>query len=186
MNAKCVFLMHSLAYGPRLGHEEVTRNMEIKTAIITVSDRASNGEYEDLGGPAVANAVRAKGWHVLSEVIVPDERLEIQKAIRKAMNQGSQLILTTGGTGIAPRDVTPEAILEMADKELPGFGETMRRESLKVTPNAILSRNMAATIGNNLVIALPGKPSGAVECLEFVHAAIPHTIKVLQGIPSTC
>lgn len=160
--------------------------MNIQTAIITVSDRASDGAYEDLGGPAVGKAVNDYGWSVLSECIVPDDILEIQKAIRKAMNQGSQLILTTGGTGIAPRDVTPEAILEMADKELSGFGETMRRESLNATPLGIISRNLGATIGNNLVIALPGKPSGAVECLSFVHKAIPHTVKVLQGIPTSC
>jgi molybdopterin adenylyltransferase len=171
------------------GHAElalISLKMEILTAIITISDRASQGHYEDMGGPALRKAVQDYGWKVLSEQVVPDECLAIQKAIRKAMNQGSQLILTTGGTGIAPRDVTPEAIMEMADRDLPGFGETMRRESLQITPNAILSRNLAATIGNNLIIALPGKPSGAVECLGFVHKAIPHTVKVLQGIPSSC
>lgn len=160
--------------------------MEIRTAIITISDRAARGEYEDHGGPALKEAIAGYEWTLHSESIVPDEKLEIQKAIRMAINTGSQLILTTGGTGIAPRDITPEAIMEMADKELPGFGETMRHESLKITHNAILSRNLAATIGNNLIIALPGKPSGAVECLSFVHKAIPHTVKVLQGIPSTC
>lgn len=160
--------------------------MNIQTAIITVSDRASHGDYEDLGGPAVSSAAKELGWDVISEVIVPDDILEIQKAIRMAMNKGSQLILTTGGTGIAPRDVTPEAIIEMADKELPGFGETMRRESLSVTPLGIISRNLGATIGNNLIVALPGKPTGAVECLTFVKKAIPHTVKVLQGIPTSC
>jgi len=160
--------------------------MEILTGVITVSDRASDGTYSDLGGPALCQAVTERGWKVISDSIVPDEILEIQKGIQKAINKGCQLILTTGGTGVAPRDVTPEAILEMADKELPGFGETMRRESLNVTPLGILSRNLAATVGRSLVIALPGKPSGAVECLSFVEKAIPHTVKVVQGIPTSC
>jgi len=96
------------------------------------------------------------------------------------------LILTTGGTGIAPRDITPEAVREIASRELPGFGEAMRMESLKITPNAILSRSLAATVENALVVCLPGKPKGAVECLGFVAGAIPHTVKVVQGIPTSC
>lgn len=160
--------------------------MTIDVGIITVSDRASDGTYKDLGGPALSESVTGYGWNPHFSDLVADDILAIQKSIRMAANKGCQLILTTGGTGIAPRDVTPEAILELADKELPGFGETMRRESLNVTPLGILSRNLAATMGPVLMIALPGKPSGAVECLGFVHKAIPHTVKVLQGIPTSC
>jgi molybdopterin adenylyltransferase len=100
--------------------------------------------------------------------------------------RGCVLVLTTGGTGVALRDVTPEAVREIAVRELPGFGEVMRMESLKITPNAILSRNLAAVVDQALVICLPGKPSGAVECLSFVHKAIPHCVEVLQEVPTSC
>ncbi|HIL25383.1 MAG TPA: MogA/MoaB family molybdenum cofactor biosynthesis protein, partial [Verrucomicrobia bacterium] len=100
--------------------------------------------------------------------------------------KGCHLVLTTGGTGVAPRDVTPEAVREIADRELPGFGEVMRMESLKITKNAILSRNLAVAVGNALVICLPGKPKGAVECLGFVVGAIPHCVEVVAGVPTSC
>ena len=158
----------------------------IKVGVITVSDRAAEGEYEDLGGPEVRKAAEGYGWMVVSETIVADHKPAIQRAIRECMAKECGLVLTTGGTGVAPRDVTPEAIREIADRELPGFGEQMRMESLKITPNAILSRNLAATVGSALVIALPGKPKGAVECLGFVKGAIPHCVKVVQGVPTSC
>ena len=160
--------------------------MQIQTAIITISDRASKGLYEDLGGPALKKAAEGYGWKVVSETLVPDERREIQRAIREQVNRGCHLILTTGGTGVALRDVTPEAIREIATRELPGFGEVMRMESMKITKNAILSRNMAAVVDKALVICLPGKPSGAVECLSFVTGAIPHGVEVLQEVPTSC
>lgn len=160
--------------------------MEIKTGIITVSDRASQGVYEDLGGPALKELIVSWGWTACAEEIVPDDIRQIQRAIQKQINQGAQLILTTGGTGIAPKDVTPEAIRELADRELPGFGEVMRMESMKITHNAILSRNLAAVVGSALVVALPGKPQGAVDCLGFVKGAIPHCVKILQGVATSC
>ena len=110
----------------------------------------------------------------------------IQETIRSFATQGCGLILTTGGTGIGPRDVTPEAIRAMMRVELPGFGEVMRAESMKITPNAILSRNLAAVVDQALVIALPGKPSGAVECLSFVQGAIPHGVALAQRTPTWC
>jgi molybdopterin adenylyltransferase len=158
----------------------------ITVGIITVSDRASAGDYEDLGGPAVKQAAQKAGWRVLAEAIVPDEASRIQETIRSFSKQGCGLILTTGGTGIGPRDVTPEAIRAIMRVELPGFGEIMRAESMKITPNAILSRNLAAVVAEALVIALPGKPSGAVECLSFVQGAIPHGVAVAQGTPTSC
>ena len=160
--------------------------MQIQVGIISVSDRAPQGVYEDAGGPALREAAAGYGWEVLAEDVVPDEISDIQRALRAQVNKGCQMILTTGGTGVAPRDVTPEAVREMAVRELPGFGEVMRIESMKITPNAILSRNLAAVIDTALVICLPGKPKGAVECLGFVEGAIPHCIKVLQEVPTSC
>ena len=160
--------------------------MQIQVGSISVSDRATQGVYEDAGGPALNEAATGYGWEVLAEDVVPNEIRDIQRALRTQVNKGCQLILTTGGTGVAPRDVTPEAVREMAVRELPGFGEVMRIESMKITPNAILSRNLAAVIATALVICLPGKPKGAVECLGFVEGAIPHCIKVLQEVPTSC
>jgi molybdopterin adenylyltransferase len=160
--------------------------MQIDAGIITISDRASRGLYDDLGGPALKKAAQSCGWNVLAEALVPDEKREIQRAIREQINKGCQLVLTTGGTGVAARDVTPEAVREIALRELPGFGEVMRIESMKITKNAILSRNLAAVVDKTLVICLPGKPSGAVECLGFVAGAVPHCVEVLQVVPTSC
>jgi molybdopterin adenylyltransferase len=160
--------------------------MQINVGIVTISDRASQGDYDDLGGPALREAASAKGWAVLAEAIVPDEIHRIQETLRSFTAQGCGLILTTGGTGIALRDVTPEAIRGLMRVELPGFGEVMRAASMKITPNAILSRNMAAIVERSLVIALPGKPSGAVECLGFVADALPHAVALAQEVPTSC
>lgn len=160
--------------------------MQIHVGIITISDRASKGLYDDLGGPALKKAADGHGWKVTAETLVPDEKRDIQRAIREQVNKGCALILTTGGTGVALRDVTPEAVREIAARELPGFGEVMRLESMKITKNAILSRNLAAVVERTLVICLPGKPSGAVECLNFVAGAIPHCVEVLQEVPTSC
>lgn len=160
--------------------------MQMDVGIITISDRASRGQYDDLGGPALKQASIGYGWRVTAEALVPDEKREIQRAIRQHLDRGCQLILTTGGTGVALRDVTPEAVREIAIRELPGFGEVMRAESMKITRNAILSRSMAAVVGKGLVVCLPGKPSGAVECLSFVVGAIPHCVEVLQEVPTSC
>jgi len=170
----------------RGAHRDTAESMQTQVGIITISDRASAGEYEDLGGPALKQVAQKIGWHVLAEAIVPDEMARIQETIRSFARQGCGLILTTGGTGIGPRDVTPEAIRAMMRVELPGFGEVMRAESMKITPNAILSRNLAAVVDQALVIALPGKPSGAVECLGFVQGAIPHGVALAQRTPTSC
>jgi molybdopterin adenylyltransferase len=160
--------------------------MQIQVGIITISDRAARGVYDDLGGPALTKAATEHGWVVLAETLVPDEKREIQRAVREQIARGCHLVLTTGGTGIALRDVTPEAVREIAVRELPGFGEVMRLESMKITKNAILSRNLAVIVENALVLCLPGKPSGAVECLGFVAGAIPHALEVLQEVPTSC
>jgi len=158
----------------------------IPVGIITVSDRASQGVYEDLGGPALRKASEDYGWQVVGEVIVPDDLDRIQSALRSLISQGCGLILTTGGTGVYVRDVTPEAIRGIMRVEIPGFGELMRMRSVEITPNAILSRSLAAIVDTALVIALPGKPQGAVECLGFVIGAIPHAVKLAQRVPTSC
>jgi molybdopterin adenylyltransferase len=160
--------------------------MQIEVGIITISDRASRGQFDDLGGPALRQAVGERGWKVLVETLVPDERRDIQRAIREQIVKGCNLILTTGGTGVGARDVTPETVREIALHELPGFGELMRMESMKITHNAILSRNLAVVVEKTLVICLPGKPGGAVECLGFVAAAVPHCIDVLREAQTSC
>mgnify|MGYP003690724429 FL=1 len=160
--------------------------MDIKVGIITISDRASQGLYDDLGGPALKKASQDYEWQVVAETLVADEKRDIQRAVLEQIRSGANLILTTGGTGVALRDVTPEAVREIAVRELPGFGELMRMESLKVTPNAILSRSLAVVVEKGLVICLPGKPSGAVECLGFVLGAIPHCVEVVQEVPTSC
>ena len=160
--------------------------MQIDAGIISISDRASRGLYDDLGGPALKKAAQGHGWHVLAEGVVPDDKRDIQRAIREQINKGCQLILATGGTGVAMRDVTPEAVREIALRELPGFGEVMRMESVKITKNAILSRSLAAVVDKTLVICLPGKPGGAVECLGFVAGAVPHCVEILQEVPTSC
>lgn len=159
---------------------------QVRVGIITISDRAAQGRYADLGGPALKTAVETCGWQAIAQVLVPDDKAAIQCAVREQVAKGCQLILTTGGTGVAVRDVTPEALREIGLRELPGFGETMRRESMKLTPNAILSRSLAVVVDRALVIGLPGKPQGAVECLGFVTGAIPHCLEVLQEVPTSC
>ena len=158
----------------------------ISVGIITVSDRAAAGEYEDLGGPALRTEAGKYGWRVFAEAVVPDDIPRIQETVRAFGAQGCGLILATGGTGIAPRDVTPEAIRGLMRTELPGFGEAMRAGSIKQTPNAILSRALAAVVDRSLVIALPGKPAGAVECLGYVAGAVEHGVKLAQRLPTSC
>jgi len=158
--------------------------MQIQVGIITISDRAAWGVYPDQGGPALKAAAQGYGWTVLAEALVPDDKKLIQDAVLDQAARGCQLVLTTGGTGVAPRDVTPEAVREIGGRELPGFGEVMRRESIKLTPHAILSRSLAIVVTKTLVICLPGKPKGAVECLTFVAEAIPHCVELLHETPA--
>lgn len=158
----------------------------ISVGLVTVSDRASDGVYEDHGGPALRSVCRDWGWEVIAEAIVPDEIERIRRTVRAFSAQGCGLILTTGGTGVSPRDVTPEAIRGILRVEIPGFGEVMRARSMEITPKALLSRCLGAIVDRSLVLALPGKPSGAVECLGFVKEAVPHTVKLALGEPSSC
>jgi molybdopterin adenylyltransferase len=156
----------------------------IRIGILTVSDRASRGIYEDRGGPAIKDClteVLSCAWEPVARVI-PDERPLIEEALRDLCDrQGCCLVVTTGGTGPARRDVTPEATEAVCDKLLDGFGELMRAVSLKVVPTAILSRQIAGTRGQSLIVNLPGKPSAIRDCLLAVFPAIPYCIDLLEG-----
>jgi molybdopterin adenylyltransferase len=158
-------------------------NMKAKIGFVTVSDRASRGEYEDLGGPAMQawfTRVLLSEWQAVSRII-PDEQAGIEATIKTLADEGCCLIVTTGGTGPAVRDVTPEATEAVCEKILPGFGELMRQESLKFVPTAILSRQTAGIYGKSLIINLPGKPSAIDDCLNAVFPAVPYCIDLIEG-----
>lgn len=157
----------------------------MKAAVITVSDRSSRGERADAGGPAVADALRRMGFDVPPPVVVPDLRARIRAAIRR-LAASHDVVVTTGGTGLAPRDVTPEATRDVLDREAPGFGEEMRRRGAAVFPRAILTRATAGTVGTCFVLNLPGSPKGAVECLEWVAEPLLHAVSLLRDGPADC
>ncbi|MGL4460925.1 MAG: molybdopterin adenylyltransferase [Planctomycetia bacterium] len=155
-----------------------------RIGIVTVSDRASRGAYEDLGGPAIREylaEVLTSPWEPAAR-LVPDERPLIEATLRELCDDvGCCLVVTTGGTGPAARDVTPEATEAVCDKMMPGFGELMRKVSLEKVPTAILSRQTAGILGRSLIINLPGKPSSIRECLSAVLPAVPYCIDLLEG-----
>jgi len=158
----------------------------IKIGIITVSDRSSRGEREDLSGPEIKKWCDKMGYSVSEELIIPDEAEVIKKALIELSDKGLDLIVTTGGTGFAPRDVTPEATRAVIDKEAPGFAEVMRMKSLQITPHAMLSRAVSGIRKKTLIINLPGSPKGARENLEFIESAIPHGLKLLRNEVKDC
>jgi molybdopterin adenylyltransferase len=155
-----------------------------RIGILTISDRASRGEYEDKGGPAIHAwfaRVLVSEWQAVARII-PDEQSQIEAALRELSDvDGCCLIITTGGTGPAVRDVTPEATEAVCEKMLPGFGELMRTASLKFVPTAILSRQTAGIRGKSLIVNLPGKPSAIDDCLNAVFPAIPYCIDLIDG-----
>jgi molybdopterin adenylyltransferase len=155
-----------------------------RIGVVTVSDRASRGEYEDLGGPAIIDYLRevlSCGWEPIP-VVIADEQPLIEQTLRRLIDEeGCCLVVTTGGTGPARRDVTPEATAGVADKLMPGFGERMRQVSLEKVPTAILSRQTAAIRGKGLIVNLPGQPRAIRECLDAVMPAIPYCIDLLEG-----
>ena len=156
----------------------------VRIGIVTVSDRAARGEYEDRGGPAIHawfTRVLATPWQAVAKVI-PDERPQIEAVLRELSDvEGCCLIVTTGGTGPALRDVTPEATQAVCSKMMPGFGELMRAASLKFVATAILSRQTAGIRGKSLIVNLPGKPSAIDDCLNAVFPAIPYCIDLIEG-----
>ncbi|MFN3855110.1 MAG: molybdopterin adenylyltransferase [Phreatobacter sp.] len=156
----------------------------IPIGVVTISDRASRGLYEDKGGPGIVTALTdllASPWHPVARVIADERDLIEATLIELADSEACPLILTTGGTGPAPRDVTPEATEAICEKMMPGFGELMRAVSLKVVPTAILSRQTAGIRGRSLIVNLPGKPSSIRECLDAVMPAIPYCIDLIGG-----
>jgi molybdenum cofactor synthesis domain-containing protein len=155
----------------------------IRARVVTCSDAASRGEREDRSGPAVREILARSGYQVDAIVVVPDEIEAIATAIENATGDGARLVITTGGTGIAPRDVTPEATARVCDRLVPGFGELMRSASLSRTPMASLSRAQAATRGSALIVNLPGSVNGACQNLNAVLHLIPHALELLSGKP---
>ncbi len=158
--------------------------MEAVIGVLTVSDRASKGEYEDLSGKAILDYLRevVKTPYRVEYRIVPDDREFIERTLREMVDEvGCSLVLTTGGTGPAPRDVTPEATEAVCEKILPGFGELMRKVSLEQVPTAILSRQTAGVRKNCLIVNLPGKPQSIKVCLDAVFPAIPYCIDLIGG-----
>jgi molybdopterin adenylyltransferase len=152
----------------------------IRAAVLTVSDSSFRGVREDLSGPAVAGLLTSNGYDVVSSVVVPDEQAQIEQALLRAC-QDAALVVTTGGTGLSPRDVTPEATQNVCTRLVDGIAERMRAEGLKQTPFAPLSRGLCGTRGSALILNLPGSPRGAVASLETVLPILPHALGLLSG-----
>ncbi|MBA4417994.1 MAG: molybdenum cofactor biosynthesis protein [Syntrophus sp. (in: bacteria)] len=160
--------------------------MQYKAAIITVSDKGSVGERIDKSGPALKEILE-KDYVVGDIIIIPDEEEIIARTIRELIDTHRiDLVVTTGGTGVSKRDVTPEATRSVIDRDLPGFAEVMRMESYRITPNSIISRAVCGIRGTSIIINLPGSPKAATECLMFIHKALPHALSKVKGDQSDC
>ncbi len=156
------------------------------TGFITVSDRSSRGERDDLSGPVIKIWANKMGFQIVDEMIVSDDIEDIKEALIKMSDKGINLILTTGGTGFAARDNTPEATKAVLEKEAPGFAEAMRQKSLEITSHAMLSRAVSGIRKNSLIINLPGSPKAVKENLEFIEKAIPHAMELLANKVTDC
>jgi molybdopterin adenylyltransferase len=160
--------------------------MKYRAAIITISDKGSLGEREDKSGPALKKILE-KSYELKDTIIIPDEADIIASTIKEQVDKYAvDLIITTGGTGVGKRDVTPEATRMVIEKELPGFSEIMRAESYKITPHGIISRGVCGIRGESIIINLPGSPKAATECLMFILAALPHALSKLKGDTDNC
>ena len=158
-----------------------------KVVILTLSDKGSKGERDDASGPLIEEMVKALPGQVIYYEIIPDEKALIIEALKKSADQlRADLILTTGGTGLSPRDVTPDATLAVIDKQVPGFAEAMRAESLKKTPHAMISRAIVGIRGTSLIVNLPGSPKSVRENLSVILPALPHALSKLKGDPADC
>ena len=154
----------------------------IHAAVLTISDSASNGTRADASGPAVRERLEQLGWGVSVMEVIPDEAERISERLATLADGGQvAAIFTTGGTGLAPRDVTPEATRPVLDREIPGFGELMRARGRESTPLAVLSRSLAGTRGRVLIVNLPGSPKGAVQSLDAIVELVPHVLELLRG-----
>ena len=154
----------------------------MRVAILTVSDSVSGGEREDLSGPALVARCRELGWEVSSALRCSDDTAEVRSQLRAVADAGhTDLLLTTGGTGLGPRDNTPEATMDVVERMIPGIAEEIRRKGAEKTPNALLSRGLAAVRRQTLIINLPCSPKGAVESLDAIAHLLPHAVEVLHG-----
>jgi molybdenum cofactor synthesis domain-containing protein len=154
----------------------------MRVAVLTISDSVSRGEREDLSGPTVVAFCRGLNWEIVETLCVSDDLTAVREQLRGLADSGRlDLILTTGGTGIGPRDNAPEATQAVAERVIPGIAEEMRRKGLEKTPTAILSRGVAVTRGKTLIVNLPGSPKGAAESIEAVAQLLPHAVHVLHG-----
>jgi len=154
----------------------------MRVSILTISDSVAAGKYKDKSGPAVRERCKELGWEIACTAILKDDRGAIESILAKLSDaRESDLILTTGGTGLGPRDVTPEATIAVAERLIPGFAEHMRAEGLKMTDRAMLSRATAAIRGSTIIINLPGSPTGAVESLDAIADLLPHAVAILHG-----
>lgn len=158
----------------------------LRAAVLTISDRAASGIYEDLGGPAVAASLTAHlATEIVATAVVPDDRAAISAQLRSWTDGGDvDLVLTTGGTGVAPRDVTPEATLDVIERRVPGLAEAMRAASIEITPYAMLSRGIAGIRGSTLIINLPGNPKAIAENLDVVAPVLTHAVDLLRDAPA--
>lgn len=160
--------------------------MTLRFGILTVSDRSSRGERPDSSGPALVNLIQAEGWSVVKQSLLPDDEAAIREILMSWAEDGEMdVILTTGGTGFSPRDVTPEATRAVIERDAPGLAEAMRAASLRVTPHAMLSRIVTGIRGKTLIINLPGSPKGAVENLQVILPVLPHAIQLLREDPAS-
>ena len=154
----------------------------MRVAILTISDSSSRGERADRSGPSVRERCASLGWQVATEAVLPDDRAQISERLKQIADSGSvDLILTTGGTGLGPRDVTPEATSDICERFVPGLGELMRERGRQSTPRAALSRAIVGTRGATLIVNLPGSPKGAVESLNAIADLLPHAAEVMRG-----
>ena len=176
-----------IAVGDAVADEPRTAPFPFQAAVITLSDRCAAGERADQSGPAVAERLKKAGFAVVEQLLLADERAPLEQALCRLCDQRQlDLILTTGGTGFAPRDITPEATRAVADRDAPGIAEAIRAASLRITPRAMLSRAASVIRGKTLIINLPGSPKACMESMDVFLDQLPHALELLRGTPQDC